>query len=221
MATGRRRRERGVGMVEFGLTLPLVLLIVFGMLDFGRATSAGTTIAEAARQGARQMAANAASGDSPFGSYTGSCSGTALMQYVTGTGCLTDAAVLATVKSVLAPVTTNVVQYSNTTAAACAALTAPVAGQAFVCISPSETGAAAREPNDTCSTAQTALGHYPAAGDLGGRQSEWTTPQYASGRCFLVQVTVRYAFAPWTPLLSKVMGSGVVLTSSTSTVAEY
>ncbi len=216
-----RRGERGVGMVEFGLILPFVLLIVFGMLDFGRAINDNTTIAEAARQGARQMAADAASSDSPFGTYSGSCSGTALTVNATGTGCLTDAAVIATVESVLAPVTTNVVQHSNTTASACAALTAPVSGQAYVCISPSETGAATRGPNDTCSAAQTALGHFPAAGDLGGRKAEWTTPQYQTGGCFLVQVTVRYAFTPWTPVINRVIGSKVVLTSSTSTVAEY
>ncbi len=217
----RRRRQHGVGMVEFAVSLPFLLLVIFGMVDLSRAISANSTIAEAARQGARQMAANAATGDSPFGSYAGTCSGTALTQNVTGTGCLTDTAVLATVRAVLVPVTTNVVLYAGTTAAGCAALTAPVSGEAYVCISPGEPTAAARGPNDSCSTAQTALGHYPAPGDLGGRKTEWTTPQYATGRCFLVQVTVRYAFQPWTPVMSRVMGSTVVLSSSTSTSAEY
>jgi hypothetical protein len=126
--------------------------------------------------------------------------------------------VFATVTAVLEPLTRTVVDNSNTTAANCPA---PSAGQAQICISPSETGAAARGPSDTCALAQTALGHFPAPGDLGGRKAEWTTPQYSSGRCFLVQVTVRYGFSPWTPVISRIVGSSVVIASTTSTIAEY
>jgi Flp pilus assembly protein TadG len=205
-------------MVEFAVALPFLLLVIFGMVDFGRVIAANTTVADAARQGARQMAPNAASSDSPFGSYSGSCSGTALAANASGIGCLTDAAVFATVSAVLAPLTRTVVQNSNTTAANCPA---PSAGQAQVCISPSETGAATRGPSDTCTLAQTALGHFPVPGDLGGRKSEWTTPQYASGRCFLLQVTVRYGFSPVTPIITRLIGSSIVIASTTSTVAEY
>jgi Flp pilus assembly protein TadG len=218
MRAAGRDRQRGVAMVEFGLAMPFLLLIVFGMVDFGRAIDANTTVADAARQGARQMAPNAASSDGPFGTYSGTCSGTAFSQNATGTGCLTDAAVFATVSSVLAPLTRNVVQNSNTLAASCPS---PAVGQAEVCIAPSETGAATRGPNDTCAAAQLVLLHLPAAGDLGGRKAEWTTPQYASGRCFLVQVTVRYGFSPWTPVITRVIGSSIVVASTSSTVAEY
>lgn len=215
----RRRRAvvAGVGMVEFAIALPFLLLVLFGMIDFGRAIAANSTVADAARQGARQMAPDAVSGDRPFGATAGSCSGTTLAPSANGTGCLTDAAVLATVTGELAPLTTNVTHQYGTTAANCAAPAA--GGQANVCIAPSQSGAPTS--NDSCATATARLGHPPATGDLGGRQNEWASPQYAGGRCFLVQVTVRYAFAPWTPVISRIIGSSIQLSSTTSTVAEY
>jgi Flp pilus assembly protein TadG len=52
----RRRRgagDRGAAAVEFALLLPLLLLIVFGLIDFGRALNAQITLTQAAREGAR------------------------------------------------------------------------------------------------------------------------------------------------------------------------
>jgi len=48
-----RRRSRGQAMVEFALIIPLFLLLLFALLDFGRVIYAQTTIAEDAREGAR------------------------------------------------------------------------------------------------------------------------------------------------------------------------
>lgn len=47
------RRDRGAAAVEFALLLPLLLLIVFGVIDFGRALNAQITLTQAAREGAR------------------------------------------------------------------------------------------------------------------------------------------------------------------------
>jgi Flp pilus assembly protein TadG len=47
------RRERGAAAVEFALLLPLLLLLVFGLIDFGRALNAQITLTQAAREGAR------------------------------------------------------------------------------------------------------------------------------------------------------------------------
>jgi Flp pilus assembly protein TadG len=216
----RRASHRGFGMVEFAVVLPFVLVVVFGMLDFSRAIQTNSSVAEAARQGARQGAANAASGDNPFSTYSGSCSGTVFTQNASGAGCLTDQAILATVKAVLHDVTTTVTLANSTgtgyTAANCPT---PAAGAAEVCISPAENSSAGTYAD--CSTAKTSLGHDAAPGDLGARKQEWTGLKYQSGRCFLVEVTVKYAFQPWTPLISKIIGSGITITASTSTVAEY
>jgi Flp pilus assembly protein TadG len=42
--------------VEFALLLPLLLLLVFGIIDFGRALNAQITLTQAARTGARLAA---------------------------------------------------------------------------------------------------------------------------------------------------------------------
>jgi Flp pilus assembly protein TadG len=49
-------RDRGAVAVEFALLLPLLLLIVFGIVDFGRALNAQVTLTQAAREGARLVA---------------------------------------------------------------------------------------------------------------------------------------------------------------------
>lgn len=50
------RRDRGAAAVEFALLLPVVLLVIFGIIDFGRMLNAQITINQAAREGARAAA---------------------------------------------------------------------------------------------------------------------------------------------------------------------
>lgn len=47
------RSDRGTAAVEFALILPVLLLLVFGIIDFGRALNAQITLTQAAREGAR------------------------------------------------------------------------------------------------------------------------------------------------------------------------
>jgi Flp pilus assembly protein TadG len=49
----RQQRDRGATAVEFALLFPLLMLIVFGTIDFGRALNAQITLTQAAREGAR------------------------------------------------------------------------------------------------------------------------------------------------------------------------
>ena len=42
--------------MEFALVLPLLVLLVFGLIDFGRAINAQITLTQAAREGARALA---------------------------------------------------------------------------------------------------------------------------------------------------------------------
>lgn len=54
---GRRRRvDRGAAAVETALVLPLLLIVVFAMIDFGRMLNAQIKVTEAAREGARALA---------------------------------------------------------------------------------------------------------------------------------------------------------------------
>jgi Flp pilus assembly protein TadG len=52
----RPRRERGAAAVEMAIVLPVLLMIIFGIVDFGRMLNAQVTLTEAAREGARSAA---------------------------------------------------------------------------------------------------------------------------------------------------------------------
>ena len=53
-----RSPSRGQALVEFALVFPVLLLILMGLFDFGRAIVAYNTISEAARNGARVSIVN-------------------------------------------------------------------------------------------------------------------------------------------------------------------
>lgn len=56
--TRGRFGDRGAAAVEFALLLPVLLFVVFGIIDFGRALNAQITLTQAAREGARLVALN-------------------------------------------------------------------------------------------------------------------------------------------------------------------
>jgi Flp pilus assembly protein TadG len=51
-----RANERGAAAVEFAILLPLLLMLVLGTIEFGRAYNAQITLTNAARDGVRVMA---------------------------------------------------------------------------------------------------------------------------------------------------------------------
>src|SRR5574342_974403 len=51
-----RHADHGAAAVEFALVLPILVLLLFGIIDFGRMLAAKITLAEAAREGARATA---------------------------------------------------------------------------------------------------------------------------------------------------------------------
>jgi hypothetical protein len=56
IADARRRHPRGQSMVEFALTLPMLLILLLGVADFGRLFSQGIILEAAARNGAEAAA---------------------------------------------------------------------------------------------------------------------------------------------------------------------
>lgn len=52
----RMREERGATAVEFAFILPLLLVLVLGIAEFGRAFQVSGTLSAAAREGVRVMA---------------------------------------------------------------------------------------------------------------------------------------------------------------------
>jgi Flp pilus assembly protein TadG len=51
-----RHTDRGSAAVELALVLPLLLLVLFGVIDFGRMLNTQITLTEAAREGSRAAA---------------------------------------------------------------------------------------------------------------------------------------------------------------------
>jgi Flp pilus assembly protein TadG len=49
----RKRSRRGVAMMEFAIVLPVFLLMIIGMIEFGRAVMIHQILVNAAREGAR------------------------------------------------------------------------------------------------------------------------------------------------------------------------
>ncbi len=52
----RLRSEHGAAAVEFALLLPVLLVLILGIVEFGRAFQVQATLAAAAREGVRVMA---------------------------------------------------------------------------------------------------------------------------------------------------------------------
>lgn len=68
----RTRRQRGQGLVEFALVLPIFMIGLFGLIDGSRLVFMNSTLSQAAREGARQASVEA----SWLGSSEGSCNTT-------------------------------------------------------------------------------------------------------------------------------------------------
>jgi hypothetical protein len=54
----KRSASRGQALVEFALVLPILLILLLGILDFGRAVAAYNSVSNAARSGARVAIVN-------------------------------------------------------------------------------------------------------------------------------------------------------------------
>jgi Flp pilus assembly protein TadG len=54
--SGPRRHDKGQGLVEFALVIPIFLMMLFGLLDAGRYVYMSNVLSQAAREGARLAA---------------------------------------------------------------------------------------------------------------------------------------------------------------------
>ncbi|HEX2981595.1 MAG TPA: TadE family protein, partial [Anaerolineaceae bacterium] len=52
-----RQNPRGQGMVEFALALPIILMVIFGIIEFGRLLLSYSAVFSASREAARYGAA--------------------------------------------------------------------------------------------------------------------------------------------------------------------
>lgn len=95
--TNRDRSGPGQALVEFALVLPLFLLLLAGIIDFGLGLNASISVSNAAREGARLGAVDAISADivarvnSMMGPYPGPpTSVTATCTHAGGGACTLD-----------------------------------------------------------------------------------------------------------------------------------
>jgi Flp pilus assembly protein TadG len=73
MWRGRIRQERGTALVELALVLPLLLIVLLGMLDFGKAFNEWMSQTHLASEGARLAAVNYCPSPSSDGSGNLTC----------------------------------------------------------------------------------------------------------------------------------------------------
>jgi len=75
-STPRRGDDRGAAALEFALVLPVLLLVLFGLIDFGRLLNAQLVVSDAAREGARAAAlVSQSEGEDRIDSITGATVG--------------------------------------------------------------------------------------------------------------------------------------------------
>lgn len=55
-----RESDRGAALVEFALVFPILVLLIFGIIEFGRGYATRTTLIAASREGVRAAALNSA-----------------------------------------------------------------------------------------------------------------------------------------------------------------
>lgn len=207
------RRTAGQALVEFALTFPVLFFILMLGLDLFRVDWVTSTVAEAARQAARQSVANEVTTDNAFGAPTGTCSGITLTPSANGSGCLTDSRIDETVDAVMGAYSRS----STFVEASPSACPTPSAGRTEVCVWPGEQGGAGTYAD--CATARSSLGRDPAPGDLGSRIAEYSNPQYKG--CFEVVVTVIYRYDSIVPFLGTLTPNLLRIQSSTTMLAEY
>ena len=71
----KNRKSRGQGMLEFALALPIFLLLVLGVIEFGRLLAVVSSVTTAAREGARYGSAAGLNAGSPPVPYYNDCQG--------------------------------------------------------------------------------------------------------------------------------------------------
>ena len=206
-------KGRGQALVEFALVFPLLFFLLAISLDLFRVDWVTSTVAEAARQAARQAVANEVQPDGAFASPTGRCSGTALTPVANGSGCLTSNRIDETVDSVMGSYSRS----SSMIEAAPSSCPTPPAGTTQVCIWPPEGGPAGSYAD--CGAARSALGRDPMAGDLGSRSAEYNSPHYKG--CFEIVVTVIYRYDSLVPFLGSAAPNLLRIASSATMLAEY
>jgi Flp pilus assembly protein TadG len=196
--SARHRQQRSQAMTEFALVAPVLLLLTFGIIDFGRAlyfyAAAGNAAREAAHAATRYgVPYNGTNNCTPNGTTT---------TLPTNTSVTCTASVHFPGATIAVPSCPNGPIPSSV----------PSPGQAWVFTTePGAAGGGAIEatpsPNAAGGDASSPSGACSAVNPAAGQQ--------------VLQVTVVYNFVPVTPLVSSVIGNHVVFTLQVLARTEY
>jgi hypothetical protein len=183
MAGDRRRGERSQSMVEFAIVAPLLLLLLFGIVDFGRIIYIYVTLNQAVNEGAR-----AAIRDSPL--------------------LPTNADVENAVKQHAVDVSlANPCPNGPVTSAT------PPSNQGWLYIT---------EPAPPDTVEQLSAGLEDAPGGqmwaVSNGTCSATNPAHDHAD---LQITIRYNFVPFTPLIQQVTAGHIVITAAATYATEY
>ncbi len=80
-AGSERRSEQAQALVEFAFVLPVLLMLIVGLFDVGRAVQQSTTLSFAAREGSRYAIVHGSSSSSPV-PYCSSCTNSTITSVV-------------------------------------------------------------------------------------------------------------------------------------------
>ena len=194
------RGQRSQGLVEFAIIAPVLLLLTFGIIDFGRALYMYITLQQAANEGARVAVK---SGD-----------------YIDVNG---QQHLWATDSDVAAAVQAHAINMNLANNPACpngplpnngvpqGSPSKPAANTGWIFITdPSQAG------NGTPNGPRGGLGSYPPPNVGAGCNN--VTP--ATGN-EAIKVTLWYTFQPLTPVIQQVVGNNIVITAYAVYRAEY
>ena len=179
----RARGQRSQSMVEFALIAPVLLFLLFGVIDFGRVIYIYATLNQAVNEGARAA--------------------------------IRDSALLPTNADVQTAVRQHAVDVSLANPCPNGPITSanPPANQGWIYIT---------EPNPPSTveqlsgTLQNAPGGQMWSAATGSCSATNSAHDHAA-----LQVTIRYNFVPFTPLIQQVTANHIVITAAATYKTEY
>ncbi len=189
--------QRSQGMTEFAIIAPIILLLTFGIIDFGRALYLYITLQQAANEGAR-VAVRASYYIDPSGATHTWPTDTDVSNAVQGHAIIMNLANYPACPNGPLPNSGNPVGSAQ--------LPAPNTGWIFI-TDPSTAG------NGYPNAPRGGLGSYPGPAGCDNLQP-------ATGN-EPIKVTLWYAFQPIRPIIQQVVGSNIVITAYAVYRAEY
>ena len=177
------RGQRSQAIVEFAIVAPVLLLLLFGIVDFGRVIYVYATINQAVNEGARTA--------------------------------IRDSALLPTNADVENAVKQHAVDVSLANPCPNGPITSstPPANQGWLYITE-------QNPPSTVETLSPSLENAPG-GQVWGNDTGTCSATNPAHDHAALQITIRYNFVPFTPLLQQVTANHIVITAAAVYKTEY